>query len=265
VGFKQILKLKPRSVILTSGTLSPLNSFEQELQVEFKQKLENPHVISADQVAIQVIGRSENNVNFNFTYQNKENFEMIDELGLTIAKTARNVPGGMLVFYPSYRMMDTCYERWERSGVLNKILQVKRLYREPKKAAEYQIIMDRYYSSIFEDDKPGAILMGVCRGRISEGLDFSDDAARCVVIVGIPYPQMTDPKVVLKKEYLDAKSARARSQANPGFGCLTGKDWYQQQATRSVNQAIGRVIRHVQDYGSILLLDERYTYAANKS
>ena len=31
VGFKQILKLKPRSIILTSGTLSPLPSFEAEL------------------------------------------------------------------------------------------------------------------------------------------------------------------------------------------------------------------------------------------
>lgn len=67
--------------------------------------------------------KSENNVNFNFTFQNKDNFEMMDELGLTIANVAKNVPGGMLVFYPSYRMMDTCYERWEKSGVLNKIFQ----------------------------------------------------------------------------------------------------------------------------------------------
>ena len=36
VGFKQIQKLNPRSIILTSGTLSPMNSFEAELQVEFK-------------------------------------------------------------------------------------------------------------------------------------------------------------------------------------------------------------------------------------
>jgi hypothetical protein len=48
--------------------------------------------------------------------------------------------------------MDAIYERWEKSGVLNKILQQKRLYREPKKAVEYQVIMDRYYSAIFEDD-----------------------------------------------------------------------------------------------------------------
>ena len=64
--------------------------------------------------------------------------------------------------------------------------------------------MDMYYGAVFDQkESKGAILMGVCRGRISEGLDFSDRAARCVIIVGIPYPQMTDPKVVLKKEFLD--------------------------------------------------------------
>lgn len=31
-------------------------------------------------------------------------------------------------------------------------------------------------------------MLGVCRGRISEGIDFSDNLARLVVIVGIPYP-----------------------------------------------------------------------------
>lgn len=48
--------------------------------------------------------------------------------------------------------------------------------------------MDRYYEKIFEGKKEGAIMMGVCRGRISEGLDFSDNAARVVMIVGVPYP-----------------------------------------------------------------------------
>ncbi len=31
-------------------------------------------------------------------------------------------------------------------------------------------------------------MLAVCRGKLSEGLDFSDDAARAVIIVGIPYP-----------------------------------------------------------------------------
>jgi regulator of telomere elongation helicase 1 len=52
--------------------------------------------------------------------------------------------------------------------------------------------MDGYYKSIFKIEAKskltGGILMGVCRGRISEGLDFSDNAARCVIMIGIPYP-----------------------------------------------------------------------------
>ena len=103
--------------------------------------------------------------------------------------------------------------------------------------------MDRYYGTIFADENGGAILMGVCRGRISEGLDFSDRAARCVIVVGIPYPMMTDPKVILKKEYLDNFRLIQQKNQDSIVG-LTGQAWYNQQATRSVNQAIGRVIRH---------------------
>lgn len=39
---------------------------------------------------------------------------------------------------------------------------------------------------------------------------------------------------------------------------ISGNEWYQQQALRAVNQAIGRVIRHRNDYGAILLCDERF-------
>lgn len=84
----------------------------------------------------------------------------------------------------------------------------KRVYREPKNSSDYQLVMDAYYEDIFRGSQGttsgGAILMGVCRGKISEGLDFSDNAARCVIIVGLPYPQVKDPKVILKKEFLDS-------------------------------------------------------------
>lgn len=83
--------------------------------------------------------------------------------------------------------------------------QIKNVYKEPKQASEYQLVIDRYYNSIYEDEKKGAVLLGVCRGRISEGLDFSDNAARMVIIIGIPYPQMNDSRVKLKKHFLDSK------------------------------------------------------------
>jgi hypothetical protein len=42
-------------------------------------------------------------------------------------------------------------------------------------------------------------------------------------------------------------------------------EWYTQQASRAVNQAVGRVIRHRHDYGAILLLDERFSQDNQKN
>ena len=62
---------------------------------------------------------------------------MQDELGRSIAKVASRVPGGMLIFYPSYALMDQIYTRWQESGVLREIQAHKPVFCEPKKAVEY--------------------------------------------------------------------------------------------------------------------------------
>ena len=45
-----------RSIVLTSGTLSPMDSFQSELSVEFPIQLEASHVISAKQVSCLFCG-----------------------------------------------------------------------------------------------------------------------------------------------------------------------------------------------------------------
>jgi Rad3-related DNA helicase len=54
-----------------------------------------------------------------------------------------------------------------------------------------------------QSDK-GALLCALIRGKISEGLDFSQKKCRAVVLVGVPYPCVTDIKVKAKMAYLDA-------------------------------------------------------------
>ena len=83
--------------------------------------MENPHVISADQVYIGIMKRSVNEIDFNFNYQNKDNMEMLDELGLTVARVAKHVPGGLLMFFPSYWLMNSIYDRWEATNILDQI------------------------------------------------------------------------------------------------------------------------------------------------
>ena len=62
-------------------------------------------------------------------------------------------------------------------------------------------------------------MFAVCRGKLSEGLDFSDDAARCVVLIGIPYPLVVDPKTIMKKHYLDHSFFHTAQK-------LSGQQWY---------------------------------------
>ena len=85
----------------------------------------------------------------------------------------------------------------------------------------------------------GAMLLAVMRGRSAEGADFKDDAARCVVIVGVPYPPRFDAATRLKIEHAGRD----------------GETWYKAEAYRNVNQAAGRLIRHSKDYGALVLLD----------
>lgn len=99
----------------------------------------------------------------------------------------------------------------------------------------------------------------VTRGKASEGLDFSDRAGRAVIVTGIPYAMKTDPQVRIKKEVLDQECRKKKpGNGGPSLVKLTGDAWYRQQASRAVNQALGRVIRHKDDYGAIILLDERF-------
>jgi hypothetical protein len=45
--------------------------------------------------------------------------------------------------------------------------------------------------------------MGVCRGKVSEGLDFANANGRTVLITGLPFPPSKDPRVILKQKYLN--------------------------------------------------------------
>lgn len=114
----------------------------------------------------------------------------------------------------------------------------------------------KYYESI--DKKGGAIFMAVLRGKVSEGVDFIDMYGRAVVIVGIPFAY-NDTKIQSKKQYMDSKS---RGSADKSV--LSGSKWYCLDAIKAVNQAIGRVIRHKNDYGAILLCDIRYQSDINE-
>jgi regulator of telomere elongation helicase 1 len=46
-------------------------------------------------------------------------------------------------------------------------------------------------------------MFAVCRGKFSEGIDFSDDACRCVIMAGIPFAPILNPDVLMKRQYIE--------------------------------------------------------------
>lgn len=66
------------------------------------------------------------------------------------------------------------------------------------------------------------------------------------------------------QKYLDDfNTMKSFNQDKSNMSLPTGSEWYKQCASRAVNQAIGRVIRHRYDYGAIILADQRFANHKN--
>eukprot|EP00752_Nemacystus_decipiens_P006081 g5489.t1 len=263
--FSEIDK-QAHSIVLTSGTLSPLDSFAGELGIDFPHRLEAPHVINVRKQCLVTSVGFYGGVSLDSRYSNQHDLKFQDALGNAILQHARVVPGGMLVFFPSYALLDKLHERWKVTGLLQAIDAIKGVHLEPRGQGKIDRVLAGYNRDIAiardskENNPPnsrtGALMFAVARGKVSEGIDFSDDACRMCFVIGIPFPSAKDLEVMLKKEYQDQRRTR-----NPRL--LGGRAWYYLQAFRAVNQAVGRCIRHRSDFGAIVLCDPRYGLSAD--
>ncbi|KAG8039730.1 hypothetical protein G9C98_000459 [Cotesia typhae] len=254
-----------RSIILASGTLSPTSSFSSELNTKFPHMLHANHVIPKEQVFVKAISQGPNDVALRATYANVNTWRFQDELGQVLLDVCQTVPFGVLCFFSSYTAMKTLTDRWWQNGVMTKLHQCKRILEEPRVSKDLSEVMREYRSIIrqceegtMEDSRiTGVILFAVFRGKVAEGIDFSDNEARCVLTIGIPYAVRNDPAVELKLAYNDFHSKERK--------LLRGTEWYAVQAFRALNQALGRCIRHKGDWGAILLIDDRFLLSQNQS
>ncbi|XP_015452423.1 regulator of telomere elongation helicase 1 isoform X5 [Pteropus alecto] len=256
-SMRELVRQGVRTLILTSGTLAPVSSFALEMQIPFPVSLENPHVIDKHQIWVGIVPKGPDGTQLSSAFDKRFSDECLSSLGKALGNIARVVPHGLLVFFPSYPVMEKSLEFWRARDFASKLEALKPLFVEPRSKAGFSEVIGAYYTSVIRPGSRGAAFLAVCRGKASEGLDFADMNGRGVVVTGLPYPPRKDPRVILKMQFLD--EMKGRSEAKGQF--LSGQDWYRQQASRAVNQAIGRVIRHRHDYGVVLLCDHRFACA----
>ena len=188
----------------------------------------------------QISGPSGKTLDFSFQYRDK--VETYQELSRSLINICNTIPNGIVVFFPSYDYEARVFKHFDQNGILTKFK--KSIFREPKKTSEMDSVLKNYSRSARNS---GAILFSVVGGKMSEGINFSDELGRCVVMIGLPFPNAHSPELKEKMNYLNKNVASNAGQVH-----------YENLCMKAVNQSIGRAIRHKNDYATILLLDHRY-------
>jgi chromosome transmission fidelity protein 1 len=80
----------------------------------------------------------------------------------------------------------------------------------------------------------GALLLAVIGAKLSEGLNFSDDLARAVVVVGLPFANIHSPEIQERMKYAN--------RLNGGVSRDAGAELYENMCMSAVNQSIGKSI-----------------------
>ena len=127
-----------------------------------------------------------------------------------INDAGHTVPYGILVFCSSYSMVDKLRTRWTVTGLWDRLQAVKDVMVEPRASekSHFETILKRFYGAVEGGQRPGitgALFFAVARGKVSEGLDFSDNNARAVISLGIPFPSFADQQVSEKRKFNDGQ------------------------------------------------------------
>ena len=230
---------KGNSTVFFSATLLPIHYYRKLLSTSKEDYAVYANSPFETKKRLLLVGTD---VSTKYTLRGEE---MYRRYARYLIQVANAKTGNYIAFFPSYRFMEEVYQmflillREEKAGrerVIEHILQSPNMTETDR-----EIFLEN-----FEDNRRHS-LMGFCvmGGIFSEGIDLCQDRLIGAVIVGTGLPQVC-PERELLKNYFDAQ----------GF---CGFDYaYLYPGMNKVLQSAGRVIRTAEDFGVILLLDERF-------
>lgn len=285
-----------RAIILAGGTMSPFEDYKNHLfpylTPERITTLSCGHVIPDSNLCVWTLASTRprkpahgpaatdaTSGLFEFSFQKRSDKATINRLGQALLNICSVVPDGVVVFFPSYGYLDEVIEVWKvptgadgGKPLWERLQEKKALFRESKGGSSDEVLAG-YSEAILAAGQAtdrkhsrGALLLSVVGGKMSEGINFSDRLGRCVVIIGLPYPNINSPEWKARIEYLETSTVARLTAASPSISKAqasqeakqVARDFYENACLRAVNQSIGRAIRHKADYAAIVLVDRRF-------
>ncbi|KAF9317665.1 DNA-dependent ATPase of the nucleotide excision repair factor 4 complex [Podila horticola] len=239
------------SVIITSGTLSPLDMYPKILDFKATVQESYPMTLTRNCFLPMVITRGSDQVAISSKFEVRNDPAVVRNFGNILIEFGKVVPDGIVAFFPSYLYMESIIAMWHEMGMLTEAWKSKLIFVETPDAAETSIALDNYRRAC--ENGRGAILLAVARGKVSEGIDFDHHYGRAVVMFGIPF------------QYTESRILKARLEFLRDEHRIRENDFLTFDALRHAAQCLGRVLRGKTDYGIMVFADRRYAQQDKRS
>ncbi|CAK7901486.1 general transcription and DNA repair factor IIH helicase subunit XPD [[Candida] anglica] len=238
------------SVIITSGTMSPLDMYPRMLN--FQTVIQESYTMTLTRRSFlpMIVTKGSDQVSISSRFEIRNDPSVVRNYGSLLIEFAKITPDGMVVFFPSYLYMESIISMWQNMGVLDEVWKYKLILVETPDAQETSVALETYRKAC--SNGRGAVLLSVARGKVSEGIDFDHQYGRTVLMIGIPF------------QYTESRILKARLEFLRDHYQIRENDFLSFDAMRHAAQCLGRVLRGKDDYGIMVLADRRFARKRNQ-
>ncbi|MCU0633015.1 MAG: ATP-dependent DNA helicase [Methanolinea sp.] len=218
--------------LLISGTLSPVESYARyyfgdlvvrTLSLPNAFPKENRLILCATDITTAFSMR-----------QNERNLNLIQ----SYIEIFSRLKGNLAVYFPSYQVLE------HFSGQVSGSVRKKKVFLEPRDTRDAEESLREFLS--LPDSGESGMLLAVCGGKWSEGLDYRGELLRGAMVIGLPLAPFNQVRRMIIEYF------RRRFGDEGEFLCYT------LPAINRAQQALGRVLRTPDDRGVLVLGERRF-------
>ena len=238
------------SVIITSGTISPLEMYPKMLGFTTVVQESYSMTLARRSFLPMIVTRGSDQSAISSGFQIRNEPGVVRNYGTLLMEFSKITPDGIVVFFPSYLYMESIISMWQGMGTLDEIWKYKLILVETPDSQETSLALETYRTACCNGR--GAILLCVARGKVSEGIDFDHHYGRTVLCIGVPF------------QYTESRILKARLEFLRETYRIRENDFLSFDAMRHAAQCLGRVLRGKDDYGIMVLADRRFQKKRNQ-
>ena len=238
------------SVIITSGTISPLEMYPKMLGFETVVQESYAMTLARRSFLPMIVTRGSDQGSISSGFQIRNDPSVVRNYGNLLIEFSKLTPDGIVVFFPSYLYMESIISMWQGMGILDSVWKSKLILVETPDSQETSLALETYRTAC--TNGRGAVLLCVARGKVSEGIDFDHHYGRTVLCIGVPF------------QYTESRILKARLEFLRENYRIRENDFLSFDAMRHAAQCLGRVLRGKDDYGVMVLADRRFGKKRNQ-